>query len=129
MLNPLRNALARSGQHASNHDSPFASEAEAALAGFRAIKDDFQRQVHRHLLPPNVAREQPAQASSSLRQSLQERAENFSPVPRAFFDRLVEAARSRKQAREHASLESLQRETNRLLRQTLIEQQIVTRSP
>ena len=40
----------------------------------------------------------------------------------------MQVADARKAARENASLDTLQRETNRLLRQALIEQQIVTRA-
>jgi hypothetical protein len=48
-------------------------------------------------------------------------------VPRAFLERLVEAGNARKRARETMSAEALQRETNRMLRQMLIEQQMNTR--
>src|SRR6185437_10047896 len=48
--------------------------------------------------------------------------------PRIFLDRLVEVGNARKRARERQSTEGLQRETNRLLRQTLIEQQLQSRA-
>jgi hypothetical protein len=59
--------------------------------------------------------------------SLKQRAGDFSMVSRAFLDRLVEASDRRKLAAERSSLEGLQRETNRLLRSVLVEQQIQVR--
>lgn len=126
-LNPLRDALIRSGMAASRQESAFQAEADAALAGFRAVRDDLERRVKRGEVTVKVAREQAAEAASRLADLLSPRAAEFSPVPRAFLDRLVQAAESRKASREHGSLESLQRETNRLLRQTLIEQELAGR--
>ena len=62
-----------------------------------------------------------------LKDTLTRQSEGYSPVPRVFLDRLVEASNARKRALDHLSLEGLQRETNRLLRMTLIEQQLQTR--
>src|SRR4051812_20350942 len=42
-LNPLRDALGQAGLAASRHDSPFQAEADAALAGFRAVRQDLER--------------------------------------------------------------------------------------
>ncbi len=127
-LNPLRSALTRPGLAASRQDSPFQSQAEASLAGFRAVRDELERRVRRGEITVKVAREQAADAASRLRDLLTPRAETFSPVPRAFLDRLAEAAELRKTARDQGSLETLQRETNRLLKQTLIEQQLASRN-
>jgi hypothetical protein len=49
-------------------------------------------------------------------------------VPRVFLERLVEASNNRKRSRDQLSTEGLQRETNRLLRQSLVEQQLQTRA-
>src|SRR4051812_41654670 len=122
-LNPLRERLASAGRSASRQESPFRAEAEAAMAGFQAVRRDLERRVRGGALTVRVAREPPAEAPARLRSLLSPRADGFSAAPRAFLDRLVEANEARKHSRERASLEVLQRETNRLLRETLIEQQ------
>jgi hypothetical protein len=76
-----------------------------------------------------VARERAAAAAADLRDRLMKQSEGYSPTPRAFLDRLVEADTSRRKAKESLSIEGLQRETNRLLRQHLIEQQLQARAP
>lgn len=63
-----------------------------------------------------------------LRDRLLKQAEGYSPTPRVFLDRLVEATKARKQIRETLSIEGLQRETNKLLRQHLLEQQLQARA-
>ena len=55
-------------------------------------------------------------------------AESFRPLSPILLDRLVEVGNARKRVRENQSLEGLQRETNRLLRQSLIEQQLQSRA-
>jgi len=127
-LNPLRDALAQSGLRASRNDSPFKAETDASLAAFQAIGRELKRRVDLGDLTPKVAREQAAEAAGRVRDDLLKRSEGYSPAPRAFSDRLIEAANARKRARENMSLEGLQRETNRLLRHGLIEQQITTRA-
>ncbi len=127
-LNPLREALGRSGLTAYHLETPFKAEADAALAGFETLRSDLERRVRRGDLTTKNAREQARQAAQSLRDALLMKARAFSPVPRPFLDRLVEVSERRKQARERQTLDSLQRETNRLLRQTLIEQQLITRA-
>lgn len=126
-LNPLRDALTRTGMAASRHESPFQAQAEASLSGFRAVREDLERRVKRGEITVKVAREQASQAASRIRDLLVPQAQTYSPVPRTFLDRLVQASEARKTARDQGSLESLQRETNRLLRQTLIEQQLSSR--
>ncbi len=127
-LNPLRDTLARAGLDASRQDTPFKAEADAALAGFQAVRDNLERQVRRGVLTPRVARQLAGESATRLRDQLAARVENYSPVPRAFLDRLVEASEARKASRDRGSLESLQRETNRLLRLSLIEQQVESRA-
>ena len=64
-----------------------------------------------------------------MRDRLLKQAEGYSPTPRAFLDRLVEADDARRRGPgESLSIEGLQRETNRLLRLNLIEQQIQARA-
>lgn len=128
-LNPLRDALGQSGLRAARSESPFKAEADAALAGFRAFSRDLRNRVGAGDLTPKVARTQAAEAAGKFREELLARSENFSAAPRAFADRLAEAAVVRKRARDNMSLEGLQRETNRLLRQNLVEQQLTTRVP
>lgn len=127
-LNPLRASLTRAGMSASQLSSPFQSEADTALAGFQAVRRDLERRVKQGELTVKVARERAVQAASRLRELLISRTDGFSQAPRAFLDRLIEATESRKAARERASSEELLRETNRLLRETLIEQQLASRA-
>ena len=127
-LHPFREALGQAGLRAFEHESTFKPAADAALARFQALRDDLERQVRRGDLTVKVARERARGAAESLKSDLVKQAEGYSPVPRAFLERLVETSLARQKAREHQSVEGLQRETNRLLRQALIEQQLRTRS-
>lgn len=127
-LNPLRAAIGQAGLNASRADSPFQAEANAALTAFRAHARDLSQQVGRGDLTPKVARERAAEAAGRVRDGLLKSSESYSAVPRPFLDRLIEASNARKRARENMGLEGLQRETNRLLRQGLIEQQLNTRA-
>lgn len=127
-LNPLRDALSQAGLAAARHDSPFAAESDAALATFRAVRTNLERQVRRGEVTPKAARQSAAEAAAKVRRDLLPRAEGFSPVPPVFLERLVKAADARKASRERGSLESLQRETNRLLRHALIESQLAGRT-
>jgi len=127
-LNPFREALGQAGQRAFQHEKSFKPEADKALASFQMMRDDLERQVRRGDLTIKVAREKAAMAASQLRENLKRQAEGFSPAPRVFLDRLVEASNARKRAHDHLSLEGLQRETNRLLRMSLVEQQLQTRA-
>lgn len=126
-LNPLRTSLETLGLRVSEGRSTFKPEADAALARFRARRDELGAGVRRGELTPRVARRLAAEAAAELRRSLLDRADAFNTVPQAFVDRLSEAASARDRGRESASLEALQRETNRLLRDSLIEQQLRNR--
>ncbi len=88
----------------------------------------MERQVRRGDLTVKVARATTEAAAAQLRHDLRSRADGFQATPRVFLDRLVEAAEARKRSREQMSLEGLQRETNRLLRLSLVEQQLQTRA-
>lgn len=127
MLNPLRDLLTGAGIEARDHASPFQAQAEAALSEFRSIRGDLERQVRRGDITIKVARERTSAAAENLKSNLLKQAESFSATPRAFLDRLVDADKARKKARESLSIEGLQRETNKLLRQHLVEQQLQTR--
>jgi hypothetical protein len=124
MFNPKSNAILQAGLRAVDRPSPFKAEAEAALAHFRAARSEIESLVRRGDLTTKVARERAEAASRKLRDDLTARAEDYSPASAAFLDRLVSAVQSRKHARETMSLEGLQRETNRLLRESLIETQL-----
>lgn len=128
MLNPLRATLSQTGTDAQERSSSFSEQTDAELANFQSLRADLERQVRRGDLTVKVAREQAAAAAEAAKANLKRAAEGFSPTPRSFLDRLIEATDARKKARESASLESLQRETNRLLRQSVVEQQLVARS-
>ncbi len=141
-LNPLRDAMKQAGLSSFGQQSPFKATADAALAEFRAARSDLERQVRRGDLTPKIARERATAAAASLRDRLLREAEGFSASPRAFLDRLVVCAPpprpspprpgppapTRRLAREHASPDALQRETNRLLRQLIVEQQLASRA-
>jgi hypothetical protein len=126
-LNPFREALGQAGLRAFQQEASFKPTADAALAGYQLLHDDLERQVKRGDLTMKVAREKAAASAAVLRNTLSTQAASFSPVPRAFLDKLMEAGNIRRRSREHMSLEGLQRETNRLLRLSLIEQQMETR--
>jgi len=128
VLNPSREILSRAGREAWDRSSPFRSEADAALESFRAVRADLERQVRRGDLTVKVARERAAETASRMRSTLLKQAEGYSATPRAFLDRLVEASDARRKARESLSIEGLHRETNRLLRLNLIEQQLQNRA-
>jgi hypothetical protein len=127
-LHAFNEALDQAGLRAFHQESPFKADADEALARFQSMRDDLERQVRRGDLTLKIAREQSQAGAEALKASLLRRAEGYSPVPRVFLERLIEATNLRKRTREHMSLEGLQRETNRLLRSSLIEQQLQTRA-
>ncbi|WP_435017338.1 hypothetical protein TA3x_004944 [Tundrisphaera sp. TA3] len=129
MIHPKSSAILQAGLRAVELSTPFKAEADAALAHFRAARGEVESLVRRGDLTTKVAREQAEAAAHKLRTELTARAEGYSPVPVAFLDRLVEAIQQRQKARETMSLEGLQRETNRLLRRSLVEGQIQSRAP
>jgi len=126
-LNPHRTMMIKT-PNMEGTNSPFRAEAEAALERFRARRDELRRLVRRGELTPKVARQQAAEAARQLRAALQERGEQFQASPPLFAERLEHAVGERTRARESSSLEALQRETNKLLRDSLIEQQIQSRA-
>lgn len=128
-MNPLRDIVERLGRRSAERPSPFRAEAEMSLEGFRAERRDLEAQVKRGDLTPKVARERATALADSLGKALKAQAGEYSATSRAFLDRLIEASQRRKLAAERVSLEGLQRETNRLLRSVLIEQQIQVRQP
>lgn len=127
-LHPSREALGQSGLRAFQLETSFKPEADAALARFQALRDDLEKQVRRGDLTVKVAREKAAAATAILRDDLKARADGYHATPRVFLDRLLEASGARSKSRDHTSLEGLQRETNRLLRISLVEQQLQTRA-
>ncbi|WP_435010931.1 hypothetical protein P12x_002221 [Tundrisphaera lichenicola] len=129
MLNPFRETMSRAAQEANGRPSPFFAEAEAALSGFRATRSELERQVRRGDLTPKVARERAGAAAAELQSRLLKQSEGYSPTSRLFLDRLIDATEARRKARETLSIEGLQRETNRLLRLNLMEQQLQARAP
>ena len=80
------------------------------------------------LTPKGRARQQAASLAEGLAKALKDlQAAGYSSVSRAFLDRLIEASDRRRLAADRTSLDGLQRETNRLLRSVLVEQQIPVR--
>ncbi len=127
-LNPLRSALGQSGLRAFDADTKFKAESDMALAGFQTLRNDLERRVKRGDLTLKVARQMAETAAAELRRDLLKQTEGYSPVPRAFLERLVESSHQRERSREAQTIEGLQRETNRLLKQNLIEQQLQARA-
>ncbi|HEV3162951.1 MAG TPA: hypothetical protein VGZ22_02840 [Isosphaeraceae bacterium] len=111
-----------------SNESSFKSEADAALASFQATRNNLEKQVRRGEITPKVAREQASAAVTLLRSTLEKKSEGYSPVARTFLDRLIEASNARRKTGENLPIEGLQRETNQLLRQSLIEQQVLSRA-
>jgi hypothetical protein len=127
-LNPLREALTRSGLEAARVATPFQAQAQDRLAAYRAVRSRLEQDVRQGDLTVRVARTRAREEAESLERDLLGLAETFSARPPALRDRLAEARRARLAASAVASLESLQRETNRLLRESLVEQQVINRS-
>ena len=127
-LNPRRNSTRPELLFDVPAVNPFQAEAEAAIAGFRATRAAIAEQVRRGDLTVKIAREQAARAAEQLRERVLAKADGYNATPRVFADRLAEADALRARARESTSIEALQRETNRLLRQSLTEQQLQARA-
>ncbi len=127
-LNPLRDALTQAGLRAFGRSSAFQATTVEALDHFRALKRNLETAVRRGDLTPKVAREQAAIAAREMTADLRNRSKSYSSAPRVFRDRLNKEHQDRAMARESQSLDSLQRETNRLLRQVVLEQQIAHRT-
>ena len=127
-LNPLRDTLARAGLGSALRETPFRHDADLALDGFRAVRRDLERRVRDGEITVHAARLGASEAASRVRGLLMPQAKAYSPVSRTFLDRLVAASDARRHAAKRGSIESLQRETNRLLRETLVEQQLSARA-
>ncbi len=129
MMNPLRDVVKMLGNRAAGRPSPFREEADSVLDGFRQGRRELEAKVRRGDLTPKVAREQAATMADGIGRAIKGRAAEFTTTSRVFLDRLIQASKGRAAAAERASLEGLQRETNRLLRSVLVEQQIQVRAP
>lgn len=127
-LNPQRETLARLGREAHSRPSAFSTETDAALGSFRDQRRILERQVRAGDLTTRAARRAATEAAEGLASDLLRRADGLRTPSHARLERLTETRRARENARVGASLESLQRETNRLLRLSLVEQQIVNRA-
>ena len=127
-LNPLQSMLKESGLRAFEAGSAFKPVADASLNDFQAVRSDLERKVKHGELTLKVAKEQAGAASNRLREDLLRKSAGHADSPRIFLDRLVETANQRRKARESMSLESLQRETNRMLRQLVVEGQVGSRA-
>lgn len=123
-LNP-KTAAQRASFDALNSSNPLRDQADAALAAFRQTRDDLKQQVKRGELTPKIARQRASQSAAELRASLEKRAQEQQATPAdAFLNKLVEVEAQRQAT---PPLEALQQETNRLLRQNLVEQQLQSR--
>ncbi len=128
LANPFREGLGRPTRPRPQVETPFRSIAEQALASFRGVRTEAERRVRTGDLTPKSAREEVAIAAAALREELNRRSKDFSPVTSVFADRLAEGASRRSELRKRRGLEELQRETIDLLRRGLIEQQITARA-
>lgn len=109
--------------------SGFQSETARALDLFRALRSSLEGQVRNGLMTPRVARQQARAAAKALADDLRGRSGEFSTVSRIFPDRLSRAAADRASSRESLPMESLLRETNKLLRDMVNEQRLAQRTP
>jgi hypothetical protein len=126
-LNPLRDTLGTLGTRASESESAFKAVADSALASFRVARRELEARVRRGDLTVKAAREAARAAADQITGDLLRQSTAFTPAPRLFLERLTEASSRRAELRKHRSVEDLQRETNQLLRQTLVEQQMQAR--
>lgn len=127
-LNPLRDPIGPSAPSEFG-ETGLHPQAELARSRFQQIRRDLTRQVRQGDITLKTAREKAAGAAREIRNDLLRVAGSPEGTARPFLDRLIAAADRRKRASEGASLESLQSETNRLLRLTLVEQQLRSREP
>lgn len=127
-LNPKRDVPRGFDLNTVERDSRFREVADSAVAGFRAARGELERGVRRGDLTVKSAREQARAAASRVKELLHREIQGYSRVPRVFAERLADANAARRRQRENASLEGLQRETNRLLRLGLVEQQMLSRA-
>jgi hypothetical protein len=125
---PLNEALGRRYVRRPAIDTPFQKVAEDALATFRAARTNVEKRVKTGDLTLKAAREEVAQAAALLRESLASRSNRYSPVSSVFAERLADGAARRAEANRRRGLEDLQKETNELLKKSLVEQQIQARS-
>lgn len=126
-LNPLREALGSLGLRAAEAETRFKQVADAALTGFRTLRGDLERRVAKGEITVKVAREEAGTAAARLQHLLAIQSDGFSVAPKLFQDRLLVALARREASRQRRSVEELQRETNQLLKQALVEQQIQAR--
>jgi hypothetical protein len=126
-LNPHSEAI-RASASALRTVGPFQTEAAAALGAFQEVRAGLARQVRNGRLTPRVAREQAAAAASALRDDLSQRAAAVTSAPSVLADRVASTLHRRRADAARPSFGTLQRETNQLLRQNLLEQQLTSRS-
>ncbi len=126
-LNPHAAGLRAAGLDANRLASPFRALAENALNTFRQLRDELKQQVRSGELTLKVARARAALSATTLRHGLDQELQARLANTDAFQDRLFLVADKRRAAAAAPSLEQLQQETNRLLQQTLIEQQLQSR--
>src|SRR5687768_17387257 len=121
-LKPFDNAVVTAGIRAFAVESAFKPAAEAAQERFRARKADLEQQVKDGTLGPKVFREKVAEAAAELRKDLAHRLDELAEAPDPFADPITKALALRE--RPYQSTEDLIRETNGLLRQSLVETEI-----
>lgn len=127
-LNPLRDTLQRAGLNAFQAAPLMKAEADAAVGTFRAVRRDLESQVRRGDLTPKVARQRAAEAAAHLADDLRRQGRDYPSAARGYLDRLAAVQRDRDRSRAAMGTDALQRETNKLLRQLLVEQQIGQRA-
>jgi hypothetical protein len=126
-LNPNTDALRRSAA-AIRTGGPFQAVAAAAIESFQSLRGELAAQVRAGRLTPRVAREKASEAAASLRDDLIGRAAAVRPASATLADAVAASIESRRASAARPSFGTLQRETNRLLRQNLIEQQLASRA-
>ncbi len=127
-LHSLRETLGGRGLRAEHAKLYFRTQADAALDQFRTFRENLRREVRRGELTPKVARERAADAANQLTEGLHKHCQEARSTPSIFGERLAEVYNKRQLAKATPTLETLQRETNRLLQANLVEQQIHNRN-
>jgi hypothetical protein len=112
---------------AMKNPSRFRAEADATVGDIRGVRDALVAQIKAGDLTPKQAREALAKLTAKAKEDLSVRAASYTTVP-AHFDGIIRDALAAKQrAVRNAAGDELLRENNRLLRESILEQQIINR--
>ncbi len=126
-LNPKSHPSFQNHRLLNSPPAPRTGQFDAAVADLRRLKDDLQGQVRRGETTLRMAREAYRAQVESARNRIQADATGQLRQEHPLASRLRCALLQSQQDTATPSLETLQRETNRLLKLNLVEQQILAR--